>query len=359
LRNLHRLRDREYLFESGNPDAYERYAAEPPEWLEPIGDLNPSVTALFDPDPQALDDAADQCREAGDDPATFESLDQFLAADACDAVLVGSPNNVHVESAIPLLERDVDLLLEKPLAATLEGHDRIIDAAATSNSMVYMAFNLRSAPYFQQLKERVDRGDVGDVGMLSCHEVRGPFRSGFRYDQASSGGSILEKNCHDFDIFNWLAESDPVQVAAFGGQHVFTEDSDTVDNATVIVEYENGIRGTLELCMYAPYGQRTRRYEVRGDEGVIRSPEEGGTDDTFQYLSESRHETRDDVLSGGHYGADLIQLHRFLRCLDGEAEPPATLQDAKAASAIAIGAEKAIQEGSIVDIDDNYDVHVL
>jgi predicted dehydrogenase len=357
LTNLYRLGNRDYLFESGNPEAYERYAATPPEWLEPIRDLEPTVTQLMDPDPDALAEASNICRDAGDDPETFDSLVPFMDGGTYDAVFVGSRNDVHVDAVIPLLERDIDLLIEKPLASTLPDHDRIIDAADSSNSRVYMGFNLRSAPYFQQLKERVARGDVGQVGMLSCHETRCPFPPGYRDTQAKSGGSILEKNCHDFDVFNWLAESDPVRVAAFGGQHVLSENNDTVDHATVIVDYENDVRGTLELCLYAPWGQRTRRYEVRGDEGIIRSPEDGDTDETFQYTSRSVNRTREDVLTGGHYGADFIQTHRFLRFLEGRADAPATLEEAKAASAIAIGAEKAIQSDTIVDIDDDYDVH--
>jgi predicted dehydrogenase len=356
---LYRLREREYLSESGHPEVYEEYAHTVPEWVESIDDLQPVITAICDPDPDERETALEACREHGDDPSEYADFDAFLEDGTYDAVIVASPNDVHTESVIPLLERDVDLFVEKPLAATLEGHDRIIDAAAESDSRVYMGFNLRSSPFFSRLKERVAEGEVGDLGMISCHEVRAPFNYGYRYTHARSGGSILEKNCHDFDLFNWYADSDPTRVSAFGGQHVLTEGTDALDHATVIVEYASGVRATLELCLYAPSSQRTRRYELRGSEGVLRAPEDDDTIEAFDYGTHDRLSIDADNHSGGHGGADDPQLCRFLQYLRGEAKPLASLEDAKKASAVAIAAERAIREDAIVEIDEHYDVHPI
>ena len=365
LKVLYDVRDRRYVMRDREVDdefwysygAYHEHADEFPAWETEVSDLSPSIVAIFDPSAESREQVAALCRDHGDEPNGYDSVDAFLDADEYDAVIVGSPNYTHVESVIPLMEREIDVLCEKPIATTLEDHDRIIDAANNSDGLFYTGFNLRTAPYFVRLKELLSNEVIGQLGMISCDEVRGPFDRGYRYSQEKSGGSILEKNCHDFDLFNWYAESDPVAVNAFGGQHVFKNQTDTVDQATITVEYESGLVATLELCLYAPFDQRVRSYEFRGSEGVMRSPEQEGTIDTIKQYENSRISVNTEDFDN-HMGGDRLELVRFLRCLRGEAEPPANPIDAKKASAIGIGAERSIQEGATVEIDDNYDIRV-
>jgi myo-inositol 2-dehydrogenase/D-chiro-inositol 1-dehydrogenase len=357
LEALYRIRDREYLFSENrlnHPEsAYDAHASDRPEWIESVADLEPSVTALCDPDSGERDITEDLCTEHGDDPDTFDSLDAFRREGTYDAVVVASPNDTHVDVVEPLLGEDTDLLCEKPIATTVAAHDRIIDAVGESASTFYPAYNLRSSPYFRRLRDLVEDGAVGDLGMITCHEVRSPLVNGYRYSQERSGGALLEKNCHDFDLFNWLAGADPVRVSAAGGQHVLDTDSEILDQASVVVEYEDGTVATLELCLYAPYDQRGRTYELRGSSGLLRSPEESTTID---------HYTRDGTerisveASGGHAGADGVQFHRFLRVLQGRADPPGDLVDAKKAAALARAGERAVETGESVAITDDYHV---
>lgn len=357
LEQVYELRDRTYLFCDNDLDypenTYENHARTAPDWVTDVSEVTPTVTALFDPDGRHLERTASTCADHGDEPALFDSLEAFLSEGVYDAVVVCSPSDAHVEPAIGLLERDVDVLCEKPLATTLADHDRIIDAAEGSSGSCYAAYNLRSSPFFAHLKDELDRGAIGRPGMLACQEVRGPFKESYHYSQARSGGALLDKNCHDFDLFNWYADADPVRVSAFGGQHVLERDTDVLDQATVIVEYENGVVGSLDLCLYAPWGQRTRRYELRGTEGVFRSPEEATTIERF--ASEGSHRTTIETV-GSHMGGDYVQMHRFLSGVRGDADPPGTLLDAKKAAAVSIAAETAIRTGEVVTIDEAYDI---
>ena len=215
---------------------------------------------------------------------------------------------------------------------------------------------MRHSPSFVRLKEIIDDGVIGELGMISAHEVRTPFPPGHYYSQEASGGALLEKDCHDFDWFNWVVGVDPVKVAAVGGQHVLSEDTDVNDHATVIVEYENGVKASLELCLYAPFTQvRGRVYHVRGSEGIIRTPEEASTWDV--YTRDTRDRFTATSTDSEHGGADLRQMKHFLRVLQGREEPLATPVDAKKAAAIAIAGERSIEEGEFVTIDENYDVH--
>lgn len=345
--------DRVHL--SGNShEIYHRYAADVPDWAEDTSDLQIEVTAVFDPDPEARARAAALCQDHGDDPTVYEEWQAFLGGEAYDTAVVSSPNHTHADVVVPLLEQGLDVFCEKPLATTLADHDRIIAADRETDGLFYVGFNARHSPTRSRLKALIQDGAIGELGMLSVHEVRHPFPLGHYYSQDESGGSLLEKDCHDFDWFNDVVDADPVKVSAMGGQQVLTENTDVNDHATVIYEYDNGVKATLELCLYAPFTQSGgRKFAIRGSDGVIRTPEDDAAFTVY---------TRDDKRSvtvetqGSHGGSDLTMWHDFLSCVLRGTDRTATPTEAKAASAVAIAAERAITEDRIVRIDDNYDV---
>lgn len=332
---------------------YHKYAGEVPDWAEDISDLQITVSAIFDPDPAACKRAVDLCQDYGDDPTVFEDWEAFLASTEYDAAVVSTPNHTHPDIVIPLMNQGIDVFCEKPLATTLEDHDRIIDADRNNSGLFYVGFNMRHSPIWSKLRETIQRGEIGKLGMISVHEVRSPFPDGHYYTDEESGGSLLEKDCHDFDWFNSVVNADPVKVYALGGQHVFTENNDVNDHATVICEYENGVKATLELCLYAPFSQSHRRQlAIRGSEGVIRTPEDG------EFVIHTKNERIPIHIEteGSHGGADLRMWHDVLSAMIRGTERMASPMDAKKASAIALGAEKAIKEDQVINILDNYEL---
>jgi predicted dehydrogenase len=343
----------------GGVDAYRRHAVDQPAWSAGIGKLDPEVSALFDPDTDAMRHLEGVCRENGDDPTLYDSFDALVDAARFDAAVVASPNFAHCEHAGTLLERGVDTFCEKPIGLTLAEHDLLIEADDCSDALFYIGFNLRTHPVYAKIADLVAKGSIGNLGMVTSHNVRRPFPPGFRYDAKQSGGTLLEKNCHDFDLYNWYIEADPVRTAAFGGQRVLSEGTDTLDHATVIAEYENGAKATLELSMFSPFTQeRHRRYFLRGEDGVLRTPDEADAIDVYDRTTASRIRTRAHVDSDDavHGGADYRQTVRFLQCLEGESTRPASPVDAKKAAAIAIGAQQSIDENCVYRIGDDYDV---
>lgn len=362
LSNVYVIRNQSYIGRKPEdshlhqPQAlYHEYAARQPDWTEDISELQPIVTAIFDPDEEARRSAQTVCRNHDDDPTLYGSFDALYEDREYDTVIVASPNHTHVDAVLSFLERGVNVFSEKPLATTLADHDRLIEADERSESLFYIGFNMRHSPLYRRLRDLIHDGAVGRLGMITAHEVRTPFPPGHYYSREESGGSLLEKVCHDFDMFNWIIEADPVKVAAFGGQHVFSENTDVLDHATVIIRYDNGVKATLELCLHAPFGQsRDRVYSVRGSDGIIRTPDESATWELFTRNTHDRFTALDT--SGGHGGADVSQMKSFLHCLYGEEERSATPTDAKKAAAIALGAQTAIDEDAVVNIDSAYDI---
>jgi predicted dehydrogenase len=324
--------------------AYQRYA-NVPEWLDVIQDYEVTITDVVDPAADARQQAASIVSASGPEPAQWESTAAFLDGSDADAVVLATPNHTHVEQATELLDHDYDVYCEKPIATTIEGHDRLESAAAPSDGLLYVGFNLRASPAYRRYKKMIEEGQIGDLGMISAQNVRFPFPAGFRYQQGTSGGSLLEKNCHDFDLFNWFTESEPHRVAAMGGQQVLDRDTDVIDHATVQLEYESGVKATLELCLYTPFTQQeNRRIAIRGTDAIAAETDDG----EIRVNGPGETATIEQVgTEYGHGGADIRVLSRFLACLRGEAEPPASIADARAAARIAFTAEAAIEDGDV------------
>lgn len=372
MEHAYTITDQEYLGcdpEDGYSyphDLYEMFGTETPEWMVDVSDLEAAVSAVFSPSEGSRQKAAAIAADNGDEPRLYESFEAFRAEAAFDVALVCSPNDLHADAVVPLLGDGHDVFCEKPLAADLADHDRIIEAADDAPGFLYVGFQRRVSPYFRRVKELIDGGVVGRLGMLNHTEVRDPFHiaspgeKGYRYSQERSGGAILEKNSHEFDAFNWYTGADPVSVTAFGGQHVLSENTDILDQATINVQYDNGAVANVELCLYNGaglqdiYDVRVRKTEAyRGSEGIIRVPDEEGVVEIDRRNEQNRVRISGETTHGG----DVFEVHRLLECARGDADPPAGPRDAKKAAAVAIGAERSVREnGAVVSIDDDYDI---
>lgn len=177
----------------------------------------------------AVAEPSDERRESlarlhGIDPSRrFRSWQELLAQPRlADAVVIATPDRVHVEPALRALELGYDILLEKPIAPTKEETLALARAAKRAKNTVTVAHVLRYTPFFRRLKQLLDEGRIGRLVTMQYTEnigywhfahsyVRGNWR---RSDESSP--MILAKSCHDLDMMRWLAGSPCVQVASFG-----------------------------------------------------------------------------------------------------------------------------------------------
>ena len=204
---------------------------------------------------------------AGDQLQTFTDWKDVLKVDGLDAVVVALTNNQHHEAALAAYGAGLHVLCEKPLGLTIAECDDIIAAAASAGRILQIGHEMRFQRLYQHMKAMIDDGAVGDPHLMWCREYRGPMRLGWRSSEAITGGTLLEKNCHHFDLFNWIFDAQPLRVAAHGGTNVLT-DREVLDNAQVIIEYDGGKRANLELCLFAPYGGECE-IGIAGSEGRI------------------------------------------------------------------------------------------
>lgn len=151
----------------------------------------------------------------------------LTAGHELDGVVITSPNQTHPEPAVACFERGLPIALEKPLAHTKEACERIIDAERANSGRSLLGFVLRSAPFHSTIHRLLSDGAIGRLVSIQADELVGwgvtsiMNRSPWRRYQHHSGGSMLEKCCHDIDILNWMIGARPVALASFGGRRIF------------------------------------------------------------------------------------------------------------------------------------------
>lgn len=308
-------------------------------------------------------------------PKMYDDFEKMLAAEKLDGVIIGSPNWMHERMAVPTLTAGIPTLCEKPLATTMTATNNILDAAKDSGTYLQLgvAFRWRQSAKF--LKSRIDAGAIGDLRMAWGQEFRGDWKTNayslgaedapsgnWRYSEKYSGGSILEKLCHDLDFFQWMIGAAPVKATAYGGAEFFGADGrETIDNAVFLVEYEGGMRLSYDYCMAAPYSGRYkgRYFGFIGQTGMIEFDEivgEAWFYDSARPRAVAKHCKLDpDTLPGHHAGNNtrfaLMDLLAAIRDGVKDRALPA-LDDTRHVMKIAFALQESVKrDGETIRLD--------
>src|SRR5215471_9790444 len=145
--------------------------------------------------------------------------EHLLARPDIDAVVISVPNHLHAEIGVAALTAGKDVLLEKPMAPTVEECDRLLDAAQQSGRVLSIGLELRLSRQWGRIKEIIDTGDIGLPTSAVVNLFRFPYRpgsGGWRYDPARVGSWIMEELVHHYDFVMWYFEriGDPVSISA-------------------------------------------------------------------------------------------------------------------------------------------------
>jgi len=227
------------------------------------------VVAFADPDPRSREAAARLVESA----RPFDDWREMLDSAELDILVVSAPQHLHAEMTEAGIQRGLDIYCEKPLAPNLHDCDRIVEAVRTSDSTFYVGLQMRTMPLYRKVHDLIEQGAIGQPRLVVYREMRGPFLpkvENWLADEAKSGGALVEKNCHHFDLFNWLTASRANRLFALGGRAITSGDGNPgtlLDHALVLVEYANDAQACLEICFFSPVP--THELEVVGDMGRI------------------------------------------------------------------------------------------
>ncbi len=298
----------------------------------------------------------------GDTLQTFTDWRKVLDVEAIDAVVIALPNDQHHAAALAAFAAGKHVLCEKPLGLTLSECDDIISAAEASGCILQVGHEMRFQRMYQKMKKMIGQGDVGKLHLMWCREFRGPMRPGWRSTKTHSGGTLLEKNCHHFDLFNWMMDRAPLRVAALGGRDVLL-DREVLDNAQVLVEFQDGRRASLELCLFSPIGGDVE-IGVVGDEGRIDTlnQEQRLVHHNFETSRRTELDVEDLTNETGFVDAAgridrgiLSELQHFVACCHDGTQPLADGPSARMSVALCLAAEESIKRSEMVTLEEIFD----
>jgi myo-inositol 2-dehydrogenase/D-chiro-inositol 1-dehydrogenase len=335
-----------------------------------------SVKAIYEPDADMREAAAALALDA--EMVAGEA--ELIAHPGIDAILIVSPNHCHMAQleAICRARPDVAILVEKPLFTDPADAARVADLKAKHAAPIWVAMEYRYMPPIAALLERLEAA-TGGLKMFSVREHRFPFLEkvgDWNRFNANTGGTFVEKCCHFFDLMRLATGSDPVRVMASAGQAVNHLDetydgqaSDIWDSGYVIVDFANGMRAMLELCMFAEGSRYQEEISAVGPAGKIECfvpgpgrfwPEHLGAPPVARLVESPRspcgpveHTIPVDpalLEVGDHNGSTFYQHQRFVAALRGEGPVEVSLEDGEWAVRIGLAAQQSAAEGRAISL---------
>ena len=229
-------------------------------------------------------------------------------------------------------------------------------------------------PPVQKMIQEIHNKTIGNLQMLSIREHRFPFLhkvDDWNRFSINTGGTLVEKCCHFFDLMRLIAQSEPLKVYASGNQDVNHLDEeydgkvpDLLDNAFVIVDFENGVRAFLDLCMFAENSEYQEELCAVGSIGKIEtevpSNRSGITNSDIRIgMREEQTALRENITVdpkilevGHHHGSTYYEHKSFINAIRNNTKPEVSLNDGLIAVAIGEAAEISIKEGRVVQMSE-------
>jgi predicted dehydrogenase len=208
---------------------------------------------------------------------TFADYRDLLDSNLVDAIIIASPNDTHhaILKDIFASGKAYPVLVEKPVCTTLADADELEALSQAYPAPIWVAMEYRYMPPVQEILRTAHNGDLGGLRMLSITEHRFPFLDKVgdwnRFSERT-GGTLVEKCCHFFDLMRLILQDEPVRIYASGARDVNHADEiydgrtpDILDNAYVVVDFAGGARAMLELCMFAEGSLFQEHIAIVGD----------------------------------------------------------------------------------------------
>lgn len=348
------------------------------------------IAGYVDPAPAGMPLLEEKGISAGTEYATVEEL---LKAEDLDLLMVGSPNYLHLQHIRAGFEAGVKVFSEKPVVTTKEDSwelAKLLSKYGVDNLLIGLV--LRYAPLYTDLRAAQARGELGDVVSIEASEHIPPYHGAFfmrdwrRYDRWA-GGFMLEKCCHDIDLYNGVIGARPERVSSFGGKRtfipandprnrgindmevynrkpsgwngsskVFDNDAEIIDYQVAIVEYENGAALNFHTNLNVP--DDFRRFAVIGTRGMA----EGDFVRGFLNVTDSHtaqpleRKTYSASAISHHYGADEKMAEGVIASVKTGAKQPVSVLDALEAGLLAMAMDEARATRKVIEMAHTWDL---
>ncbi len=275
-----------------------------------------------------------------------------------DIIDVVTPNHTHVEIATAALAAGKHVLLEKPMALSLEDCRGMMAMAAVKKKMLAIGHELRLSSQWGELKLRIEAGRIGVPQYVLVELSRKPYRpgaDGWRYDPHRVGNWTLEEPIHFFDLARWYlsGHGNPVTIYATANS-LDSSRPDLHDNFSAIMRYESGAYAVISQTLAAFEHHQT--VKVSGTKGAITASWSGASDRTltpkFSMVSfdgETAKEVAIERPSGEVYELDE-EIAMCVRCVQDGTAAIASGEDGLWSAGLCLAAEASIASGAVVSL---------
>ena len=334
---------------------------------------NAEVVALSDPHEASLNQCKDILKKK---VPCFKNHQDMIKENLVDVYLISSPNFTHIEILKDVIKTKKHILVEKPLCTNTKDCLEIKKLTKDYPSLFWTAMEYRYMPPVAKFIDEIHNKTIGELKTLTIREHRFPFLkkvNNWNRFEKNTGGTLVEKCCHFFDLMRLIAKSKPISVYASGAQDVNHLDEeydgkkpDIIDNAYVIVNFENGARSLLELCMFAENSDMQEELVATGNKGKIETSvpsNESGKISSNLRIGMRDGETRLETIevdkkileAGHHHGSTYYEHLAFLNAIKNNSSPQVSLNDGLIAVAVGEAAEKSIKLKRLVKLEEIID----
>jgi len=283
-------------------------------------------------------------------PKYYKNYNDMLSKENLDAVIIATPDGLHKDPAIAAIRLDKNILIEKPIATTLEDAEAIIKATRGRKGAVLAGHTLHFDHRYWGIKQMVSEGKIGNVVSVysrRCNSI----------DQAERlekfTDVIMYLGIHEADIVPWIVGSPITKVYAKAS--FIVRNKGDPDFVKVLFEHDNGALGVMELSWSYPSGQivfQNSSLEVVGTAGMC-STSFPSTELIFfsnkQYSTIYHPFTR---IYNKITGSLLNEELHFINCVAGNDKPVISLEDAYKALKVALAIKKSIKEKREINVND-------
>ena len=335
------------------------------------------LTAIADSDPNVL-------AAITEDVAKIADYRELLARKDVDAVFVMTRDYQHEEISIAALEAGKAVFLEKPMTITIEGCDRILEAAYRSKTKLFLGHNMRYMPVILKMKEIIDSGVIGPIQSAWCRHFIGYGNCYFRSwcsEREHTNGLLLQKGSHDIDVIHWLAGGYAKRVVGMGRLSVYDKCKrrrpdeapdrekawrepcwppqslddlapkiDIEDHNMLLLSLDNGVQASYTQCFYTPDSERN--YTFIGTHGRVENIGDTGDCEVHVWTQRSQRNNPDIIhklkaSSGGHGGADPGIVKAFIDFAKDGVVPNTSPLAARNAVAAGVLGHESMRNGNI------------
>jgi len=334
---------------------------------------NAEVVALSDPQEASLNQCKDILKTK---VPCFKNHQDMIKENLVDVYLVSSPNFTHIEILKDVIKTKKHILVEKPLCTNTKDCLEIKKLTKDYPSVFWTAMEYRYMPPVAKFINEIHNKTIGELKTLTIREHRFPFLkkvNDWNRFEKNTGGTLVEKCCHFFNLMCLISKSKPISVYASGAQDVNHLDEDydgkkpdIIDNAYVIVNFENGARSLLELCMFAENSDMQEELVATGNKGKIETSvpsNESGKISSNLRIGMRDGETKLETIevdkkileAGHHHGSTYYEHLAFLNAIKNNSNPEVSLNDGLIAVAVGEAAEKSIKLKRLVKLEEIID----